>query len=91
MLFCHSIEMLGPFQDRQTDRHVSTLVNSHLVSIKISNYVSEFSLLFTGELVTAMYDNFVAYRAKMFRPESPLAAPKNGKPDPDRDIERNPL
>jgi len=33
--------------------------------------------LFSGEIVTAMYDNFVAYRSKIFRPESPIAPDKN--------------
>ena len=32
---------------------------------------------YSGEIVTAMYDNFVAYRSKLFRPESPLAPNKN--------------
>ena len=48
---------------------------------KFMNNPASFSSLclsyYSGEIVTAMYDNFVAYRSKLFRPESPLAPNKN--------------
>ncbi|XP_067940681.1 innexin unc-9-like [Watersipora subatra] len=44
-----------------------------LVLWLISKNVTDLTI---GEIVTAMYDNFVAYRSKLFRPNSPIVANK---------------